>query len=428
MLADHELPEQAEPSKVAKRPILINPKKIIFNLLFGLLFLFSGLITMVDVIPYRMAFASLLVLPLLPIYRFKITRVVLVYGVLTLSIVLSGIINGSSVLETVLFMRVIIFSILMYAIAEMYIRPKNLRRILRICVGIAVIQLPVILIQQRIYDILPERFIRSVSLLDFDFGTFNYKADAPMTFFVALIIAFLLFRDQRNQVIRRKWPVVIWLTLTILVANAEIMKIVVALIWAIFIIRYFSIKMLIYASLALLALFLILTASGLLDETWADLSHSIAVNSPFNDNKREAFLAGDYGRGAAVGYYLTTDILFFGDGPSKYYDVLTSTYLRGNMGHAFTFYSEVGLIGWLLSMLIFYLIAFQKGSWRRNPRTGRVQMPWFSLIIFVVLNVLSFTTQVMNDVSVMLIYLILAKANAMWPEFIEQETKLVADE
>ncbi len=417
MIADQNLPEQANSTPLTKkRPIRIKPKQIVFYTVFFMVFLFSGLLTMWGQIPYRMAFVSFLVLPLFLLYRFKITRVVIVYGLLTLAIILSGLINQSSLLEIVLFMRVILFSILIYSLVEMYVNPHNIITILRICVAIAVIQLPIVILQQLFYTSLPARITTLVSHIDFDFGTFNFKGDAPMTFFLAVIIAFLLFRDKENQVVRFKWPVLLWLTLTILITNAEIVKIIVVLIWVIYFIRYFNLKSLIYATVTLFLLFGILTGLGLLDEIWNDFTYSLSVNSPFKTTKRAAFLAGDYGRGAAVGYYLTSDVLWVGDGPSKYYDVLTSTYTRGNMGHTFTFYAEVGLFGWLFTLLIFYLIAFQKGSWRRNPRTGYIQIPWLSIAIFLALTILSFTTQVMNDISIMLIFLIIAKANAIWPE------------
>ncbi len=401
-----------DPAK-GKKPLLINPKQIVFYTVFFFVFCFSGVIIMSGMIPYRMGFVSFLVIPLIILYGFKITRVVIVYALLTGIIFLSGIINGSSFLEILLFMRILIFSFLIFVLVEMYVNSKNIARIMRLCVVIALIQLPVVIIQKMLYTRLPARLIAQVSSIDFGFGTFNFKADAQMAFFVTLVIAFLLFVDRKNQIVRRKWLVLLWLTLTVIIMNAEIVKIIVFTVWAFYLIRFLNIKTIVYVTILLIVAFVGLYFAGIFDDLVNNFARSIALNSPFNEAKREAFLAGDYGRGAAVGYYLTSDVLVFGDGPSKYYDVLSSTYSRGNMGHAFTIYSEIGLIGWILSMVIFYLFAFQKGSWRRNLANGRIMIPWFSILIFICLIILSFTTHVMNDISVMLSYLLIAKAGVL---------------
>ena len=93
--------------------------------------------------------------------------------------------------------------------------------------------------------------------------------------------------------------------------------------------------------------------AGILDQIWGDFSYSFRSNTSAGELIEEAFLSGSYGRGAAIAYYLNQDIKWFGDGPSKYFNVFSNIRMRGNTGHIFTFYSEVGLFGWLLSVLIF---------------------------------------------------------------------------
>jgi hypothetical protein len=114
------------------------------------------------------------------------------------------------------------------------------------------------------------------------------------------------------------------------------------------------------------------------------------------------FLAGRYGRGAAVAYYLNREILWLGDGPSRYYDPLSRVRLLGNWGHAFGFYSEVGVFGWLFSVLFFLLIAFP-------GQDGKFRLRWVPVLLFLAIQALSFTTQIMNDISIVLAYCIFAK-------------------
>jgi hypothetical protein len=357
---------------------------------------------------YRMGLVSALVIPLFLIYGIKIERVSIAYVALTGVVLLSGLYNRSSSREIVLFMRILGFSYLMYRLVEVYIHPDNIARVIRLCVAIAMIQLPIVVLQQLAYDYIPARLKASVIPIDFDFGTFNFKCDASMAFFSTLIVIFLLFDHKRNYIIRRRWVVLFWLTLTVLIANAELVKLILALVWGVYLVRYLSPKVIIYSIAVLLLVVGTLTLFGIFDEIWSDFTHSLSGNTRLDSSSEEAFLSGNYGRGAAVAYYLSGDILWLGDGPSKYYDVFSKTRLRGNTGHIFTFYSEVGLLGWLASVLIFSLIAFPGREWR-------MRVCLVGLLSFVSIQLLSFTTQIMNDVSVVLIYCIMAKSYLIKP-------------
>lgn len=393
--------------RLIRRPILINPKRLVFYLVFFLVFCFSGFLAMLTIMrggfQYRMGLVSALVIPLLAIHGIKIERVSGAYVVLAGAVLVSGLYNHSSLREIVLFMRVLGFSYLTYRLVEIYIRPDNIARVIRLCVAIAMIQLPVVVLQQLAFDYMPASVKARVSLLDFDFGTFNLKGDASMAFFLVLLVIFLMFDTKRNHIIRHKWPVLLWLTLTVMVTNAKIVKIILSLMWGIYLVRYFNLRTIIYSVTIFLFIIGGLASLGLFNEIWADFTRSLSAATQIDMGKAEAYLSGDYGRGAAIAYYLNRDILWLGDGPSKYYDVFTQTRYRGNTGHVFTFYSEVGLLGWFASILVFLLISFPGRGWR-------VRANWVGLLSFMSIQILSFTTQIMNDISVVLIYCIVAKS------------------
>ena len=394
-------------AKPIRQPISMNSKRTSFYLVFFLAFCFSGLLSMLTLMrggfQYRMGLAAALVIPLLLIYGIKIERVSVAYVVLAAVVLLSGLYNHSSLREIVLFMRILGFSYLMYRLVEIYIGPNNIVRVIRLCVALAMIQLPVVILQQLTYDHLPARVKTIVIPIDFDFGTFNFKGDASMTFFLVLLVIFLMFDKKRNHIIRHKWPVLLWLTLTVIVAHAEIVKIIIVLVWGIYLVRYFSLRTTIYS--VAISLFIIggLASVGLFDEIRSDLTRSLSAATRIDSSREEGYLSGDYGRGSAIGYYLNRDILWLGDGPSKYFEVLSSTRLRGNTGHVFTFYSEVGLFGWFASILVFFLISFPGRGWR-------VRANWVGLLSFLSIQILSFTTQIMNDIGVVFIYCIVAKS------------------
>ena len=403
MVSQQETGVQTTEGRIEKRPLVIKPIKLIFYTVFIFVFLLSGFIVMADVIPYRMNLVSLLVIPLFFLYGLRIDRIGILFGLLTSIVFLSAIYNQVSVTQTILFFRGILFTFLIYSVVRFFVNKNNITTIIRLCVIIGMVQLPIMLFQIMTYDFLPGRITSGlgISRLDYDFGTFHFKGDAAMTFFLTLLIIFLLFDLKRIYIIRYRWFVVLWLTLTVLLSNSELMKFAVIIVWVVYSIRYFNVRTLIYGATGLLLVFGILTFAGVFDEIIADFSRALSGNLSTADSKVAAFNSGNYGRGAAIDFYLNNELEVIGDGPSKYYDVVTRERTRGNYGHIFTYYSEVGLLGLLFSYLIFFFIAFPM-------RDGHIRVSWVGFLMFAVLVMLSITTDIMPNISIVLIYCIVA--------------------
>ncbi len=396
---DRSTPERSS----APRPLIIRPKKLAFYAVFIFAFLLSGALVMLDVIPYRMNPISLLVIPLFFFYGFLVDRVVIAFAMLTVVILISAVVNEVTAAQLVLFLRSVLFAFLIYSLVRMFVKRDNIATIIRLCVLIGMVQLPIVLMQFMTYDSLPGRIREGMTLyrVDYSFGTFHFKGDAAMAFFLTLLVIFLLFDYKRNYIIRYKWFVAIWLTLTILISNAELMKLAIVIVWAAWAIRFLNIRTLIYAIVALALLAGVLYLSGVFDEIIADFSRSFSSNLSASNAKTESFLAGGYGRGAAINYYLNNELEIIGDGPSKYYDVITRERTRGNYGHIFTYYSEVGLVGLFFSYLIFFLIAFP-------TRDGHMRIRWVAVLMFSILILLSFTTEILANISIVLIFSIIS--------------------
>lgn len=384
-------------------PLVIKPKKLIFYTVFVFVFFLSGIIVMLDVVPYRMNLVSLLVIPLFFLFGIRIDRVVVVFGLLTVVIFISAIVNQVSIIQLVLFLRSVIFAFLIYSLVRLVVTRDNIVTIIRLCVVVGMVQLPIMLFQIMTYDFLPSRVVKGlgVSRTDYDFGTFHFKGDAAMALFLTLLVIFLLFEHNRNYIIHYKWFVAVWLTLTVLISNAELMKLAIIFVWLVYAIRYFSVRTLIYGAISLTLIISILVFSGVFDEIIDDISHSLTSNLTASESKTKSFLSGGYGRGAAIAYYLNNKLEIIGSGPSKYYDAINKNYTRGNNGHIFTYYSEVGIIGLLLSYAIFFLIAFP-------IRNGHMRVRWVGVLMLITLMLQSFTTEILANVSIVLIFSIIA--------------------
>jgi hypothetical protein len=379
----------------------INPKKVIFFTVFLVAFVFSGLITITHIIPFRMGLISLIIIPLIFIYGIKLDRVAVAYIILSLLVILSALLTKASLLELVAFLRIPIFSFLIYYLVNIFITSENISRIIKLCIYISVVQLPLVIFQQLFYSRFPTRFTQGINPIDFDFGTFNAN-DAPLSIFCVLIVIFLLFDNKHNYIVRYKWPIALWLTLTVLIVNAEILKFVIILVWGIYFLRYLSIRVFVSIIVIFSLALTILSFAGVLNQIWSDFSYSLRSNTSTGQLQEEAFLSGAYSRGAAISYYLNQDIKWLGDGPSKYFNVFNNIRMRGNTGHLFTFYAEVGLLGWMASVFILFLIAVPGYD-------AKIRISLVGILSFVAMMLLSLTTQIMNDVSIFLIFCIIQK-------------------
>jgi hypothetical protein len=389
-------------SSFARPRLAVNPKKAIFYTVFFLIYCFSGLLTVVPYLPYRMGLVSFLALPLILLYGLKIDRVSLSYVVLTLFVGLSAVYNQSTLFEFLLFLRILIFSFLIYYLVNIYIAGETITQVLKLALIIGVIQLPVVILQQLSYPRLPNWIRLDAMLIDFDFGTFNFKGDSKMSFFLTSLVIYLLFGKKQKLAARYRWLLIAWFSLTVLVVNSEVMKLVLALVWFVYFLRSFSIKTILYSLIVVSLVFGSLSMSGQLDNISADFFSSLENNARIDYEGKVDFLSGNYARGSGIAYYLDQPILWFGAGPSKYFDPFTKTLYRGNTGHIYTFYSEIGLFGWLLTVLIFFLIAFPM-------KKGKIIISWVGIMIFIAVQLLSFTTQVMNDISVVFTYCLISR-------------------
>ena len=393
-------------------------KRGIFITVFFTLFCLSFILSILTHFQYRAAVASLLVIPLVFLYGIKLDRVLLAYFALAGVIVASAIHNDSSIMNIVLFMRALVFSYLIYYMVLISLTQKTIQPILKAAVWIAVLQLPIMILQWNIYPFLPLEWRGNAALVDFGSGSFNYKTDYAMSFFLVLMVINLLFNGIVNYSTRTKFIIAFWLTFTIFIANSQIMKYAVLLVWAVFTIRYFSFKNLLTVCAGFLTIGILIvgvTRLNLVTEDVGTFTDRVTIpvqgvsDQGVSDQEAseqdgvDAYLKGNYSRFGALKYFATEGFTWLGDGPLAYSDPINRTMTRGNTGHFFQFFSEIGLIGMTASMVVLLLIAFR-------IRNGKVHATWIGTLAFLSISILSLTSFVMNDMAVFLIYCITTRA------------------
>ncbi|GAH40057.1 unnamed protein product, partial [marine sediment metagenome] len=179
---------------------------------------------------------------LIPIYGIRsktVTKLFILFGFL---IILSGIINESSLKQILMFFRFIVTPYAMFYLANKFIDHKNIIKILKLSIVIAMIQLPVVIIQKLFYHRLIQYSAVNIAPVDFCFGTFYVSCDPSMSFFLIGIILFLLFDNRNNFFIKKKTFIIIWLTITIFLSNSMIAHLILIFIWCLYFMKNISIK------------------------------------------------------------------------------------------------------------------------------------------------------------------------------------------
>jgi hypothetical protein len=400
--------------RISALPSQVNLSAWVFWITFILSYLISRVLSIATYGVYRAGAVVLFLAVLLVLSRLSLLNRQLLITVLFLGgvVLVSAIINRSSLPQFVAFFRIPITAYLVYYLVAVYLNNRQrVEKVWRIMYFIAVIQLPVLIAQRLAYPFLPDRIKFSTSLggqlalVDFGIGTFD--GDAEMSFCLIALVILLLFWDQSAKLIKYKWPAAIWLTLTVLVANSQIQHFLIAGVWALYFLSNLRPKTVMTIGFGIAFLFVIL---GYFERaqilTFPPVIHTLyRVPMLFTDVHRQEridmFLSGGHERDGALYYFFAEPVNWLGDGPGRYYNTLTRERSLGTWGHLFTFYSEIGMIGWILSMVVFFIIAFPFSIDRSKIS---VQVSWVQALMFLSVCVLTVTRYPMNTIPMIFTY------------------------
>ena len=403
------------PSNISKlnSKIPIKFGEIVFWIIFSLIYLYlNRLLIIVTDDKFRLGVLVLgLSLFLIVLYQKVVKNYVLIFIVILLSaaILFSTMLNNIPLLKFLAFVRIPLLFYLIYNLVSLYLNSeKRVTKVFRILYIIAALQLPLIIFQRIIFPFLPEGVIFGSSLTDFGMGTFS--GDTAMAFSLIGLVILLLFDQRVKNYVRHNWFLAGWLSLTILVSNSQIQHITILVVWSAYLISHLKLKTLLILSLLLViatGLIIILSQASLmtyplLQNTFIKFS---AVSQIFSNNvDYDVFLSGGYDRSAAVSYYLNQPIKWLGDGPGTVYDTVTGKRTVGSFGHVFTYYAEVGLVGWLLSIMVFFVMAFpiyiEKSS-------AKIRVSWVGTLMFLAVMIVSIVKYPMGDTSLVFTYCVI---------------------
>ena len=239
-----------------------------------------------------------------------------------------------------------------------------------------------------------------------DIGLGTFRDDASLAFLANLIVAFLLLAPERAHIIRRRALTAVWLSLTVLVTRSEISKIALVVIWGAYLTAHLRVRTVVYTAVAAAILSSVAYLSGAWDLLMVNAVKQVQSEMATSYDPSR-YLTGEYSRAAAIMYHLNRDVLWFGDGPGRYHDPITHERLRGNTGQHLKYYSEVGLIGCVFGALFFYFAGRQ---------TPDKRMLWFSLVTFVVSQLMGVTIELLGHLSIVFSYSIMAHGHLIAPQ------------
>lgn len=397
--------------------ILVNAPQFAFWGMFTVMFLLSGLFGSIYYY-FRASPWALLALPLVLLRHVPIDRVLAGTVLLTAVVLLSGAVNNIPPIMALLFLKGAVFTYLVYRASEFGVHRDNAALVVRACVWIAAIQIPVIALQRALYSSLPLVVARP-STLFVDVGRGTFRGDEVLGAFLNLLLVFLLFGPNAKHFVKRRWVVALVVIGTILYANSQMSKLIMVLVLSVYALRHIRSAKTVLASILVLAVLSYAVGTGLLRKQvdnyliWQIEQHVQALSHAPTKKEFRLFLTGGYSRSAALWTFLNEDIRVIGHGPNKFSNPIEKTLSRGATGHHFTYYQDVGLAGWILSLLIIWAIAFP-------VRGAPVRLA--SVLALVVMLAQGYTTNIFDNASIGLAYAMFCRLFVVTSHFGGTET------
>jgi len=364
-------------------------------------------------LPFRLfyvTFIPLLVI-LLDIIRnqkIKFDYVIIIFIFYMILIFISGLLNNSPINNILKYFRHVSTPLIIYYFVLLVINSNNISKVIKYSILLGMCQLPIVVMQKINYEKLSSLSPThgtplSSSKLDFDFGTFYWKDDPAMTMFLLFIISFLLFDKRNNGIVKNKNIVVIWLSTTILIANSMIGHLILFALFFLYVFKKNNLMKIIQILFSIVTLSMIIYLSGYHSVWTTNIKKSIEQLTFKDSFDTEKFLTGNYARSAAVIYYLSEPIKIIGDGPSSSYDPISRTYKLGNTGLILLTYSELGIFGIFIIIILFYSFSYNKKRVSKN----------MSFPIFFILIIYCITSSVLTDASMIFASLIFSSTDLM---------------
>ena len=336
-----------------------------------------------------------------------LNKVTFSFSSYVLLILLSAVANGSGFLNFLIYLNFAILPLSIFYFfyinqKEKYITKKSLEKTLLL---IAFIQLPILLVQRNFYDVLIgfNNNDQSIASVDFLFGTFFLKSDHSLGFFLLLIIINLIFNIKQNfKFINYRFPIAIYLSLTLLLSESNISKALLIATWAIFFLIFiynkipksiFTRKFFIVVSI----IFLSIIAYNVKNLNYITSRLGGTIEKNFTVERSLKF----YEEGTAKRLQILVvainklDLKIIGDGPYSYFDIRTGQFKNTiHFSQIIWTYFDLGILGLLI--VFTYLYNLLKMTIRDNR---------YLLFIYPILLIYSFYTTIFMDLAILISFL-----------------------
>ena len=266
--------------------------------------------------------------------------------------------------------------------------------------------MPILLIQRNFYDVLIQfnNNKQVIASVDFLFGSFFLKSDHSLGFFLLLIVINLIFNVKQNfKFINYRFLIAIYLSITLLLTESNISKVLLIATWGIFFLisvynkipkSFFTRKFYIVTSIIFLSI--IAYNARNLNYVTSRLGGTIEKN--FTAEKSLKF----YEEGSAKRLQIIIvainhlDLKIIGDGPYSYYDITTGKFKKTiHFSQIIWTYFDLGILG--LMLILIYLYNSLKMILRDDKH--------LVFLIYPILLIYSFYTTIFMDLAILISFL-----------------------
>tara|TARA_B100001063_G_C16777786_1_gene567210 strand:- start:9659 stop:10852 length:1194 start_codon:yes stop_codon:yes gene_type:complete len=287
-----------------------------------------------------------------------------------LIIFLSGLINKTHIVNLSVYFIFPLLPLSMYLFffinkKEHYIKQKTIYKLI---FHIGLIQLPILLIQRNLFDVLIffNNSGQRIASVDFLFGSFLLKSDHSLGCFLVFITLSLLFNiNNIRRYINYPLMFAIYISITLLLSESNISKAILILVWVVYFVNKVYVglrsdkltkKLLIYSILSII----VVVGYNIRNIELITSKVGGTFEKHFTVKKSERFF--ELGTAKREQIVITAihslDTKYFGDGPYSYFDIKTGKFKNTiHFSQIIWTYFDLGIIGLIIVMIFaFYII------------------------------------------------------------------------
>jgi len=309
--------------------------------------------------------------------KIVVNKIIYISIVYILIIFFSSLINHSKFFATLIYLIFPILPLSIYLFTFINTKEKYISKakITKLFFFIAIIQLPIILLQKVFYNQLIDfnQSNQKIASFDFLFGSFFLKSDHSLGFFLLLIILIIILNiGEIKQKLSFPTLTIFYLGLTILLTQSNVSKLMLGFILIIWIsikayTKYrdktlFKLSVIIVISTVMAAGYYLKDSEMAIKQLGGNYQKQLSVNKSLSD----------YNKGTAKRSQIIVVAInklkfkWLGDGPYSYFDILTGKFKKTiHFSQLIWSYFDLGIVG-LLTVLIYMFTLFRSLEIKRG--------------------------------------------------------------